>query len=408
MIVSFNYSVANKNWSLIFLSLLAIFFPFTGAAAHNILFWLAVISFCFSISFYKNLKVVIKNPVSQLSLIIFFFMSISLIWNGYSANAINGLLKYKEFIFIALLPAAMLNKKTAQMITVFFITGLLLALIASYLIYFDLFRPNGHYNSFSGRILHGLQMNVLLLFLLYQVFIKKRNQIISIIISLLIIANITIIEPSRTAQITMLSVEFLFIVIYLIDNPIRDEIKILTIPLLFIVFTVAVFNFASIKTLTKINELPPDLHEITEKDLRNSDPRAAFYLNGLNLIAKKPITGFGLGNIEEPYQSLRKEQISQKNEDKYAVTNNLHNQFLQISVEIGVIGGLIFSIFVISTLFTEANIALKSGIFLITLISNAFNSSFLDHGDGWILLLTLSLLIAHSSPSEQIEKVAAK
>jgi len=131
MIVSFNYSLANKNWSLIFLSLLAILFPFTGAAAHNILFWLAVISFFFSTPFYRNLKIVIKNPVAQLSLIIFFFISISLVWNGYTTDAINGLFKYKEFIFIALLPAAMLNGKTARIVTIFFITGLLLALIAS-------------------------------------------------------------------------------------------------------------------------------------------------------------------------------------------------------------------------------------------------------------------------------------
>ena len=205
----------NKHYSLrvsvLFIAILSFSFPFTGAGLHNLLFWLAIIFFGLSGNYRQATKLVRDEPVIRSGLFLFGFLSLSLIWHEASAESFAWLMKYKEFLLLPILVSILSQKNSQNLVFTSFLIGLLLTLYASYFIYFDLFRPNGNWNSLNARILHGLQMNVLLSFALYQIISKQKWRIFWSITSLLIITNLIIMEPGRTSQI-MLVLNTLFFV----------------------------------------------------------------------------------------------------------------------------------------------------------------------------------------------------
>ena len=406
----------NKHYSLrasvIFIAILSFSFPFTGAGLHNLLFWLAIIFFGLSGNYRQATKLVRDEPVIRSGLFLFGFLSLSLIWHGASAESFAWLMKYKEFLLLPILVSILSQKNSQNLVFTSFLIGLLLTLYASYFIYFDLFRPNGNWNSLNARILHGLQMNVLLSFALYQIISKQKWRIFWSITSLLIITNLIIMEPGRTSQI-MLVLNTLFFV-FLIGKKINLAKKIVML-LAILTVSVLVAKYTDMRTLNNISHFDsssitfsygksstlPYPHNVFEDHLsiRNLDNRAAFYINGLHLIINKPFGGYGLGNTGLAYEKLKNAQATYGMQDIYPTTVNLHQQLLQISTEVGLLGGVLFVLFVYRLLrfAIEAKNPLVFSVFLITAIQTSFNSSFLDHGDGWVLMLIIALAISYKN-----------
>jgi len=185
--------------------------------------------------------------------------------------------------------------------------------------------------------------------------------------------------------------------------------------LAFLTVAVLVAKYTDIRTLN--NDSHIDISSIISSDgksstlpyphnvfeghlsLRNLDHRAAFYINGLHLIINKPFGGYGLGNTGLAYEKLKNAQATYGTQDIYPTTVNLHQQLLQIITEVGLLGGVLFVLFIYSLLrlALETRNPLVFSVFLITVIQTSFNSSFLDHGDGWVLMLIISLVITYKN-----------
>ena len=377
---------------------LAFIFPLSSAGLHNLILFSVLITFLLSKERNTLLFVYKGNLTIKLATILFIYLALSVLWNGITENTLKFLLKYREFIILGLLTAILSHKTIFKLTYKALLLGLVITLLASYLIYFDLwFWRNGEWNSLHMRIFHGLQMNILLLISLYQLLIKQKYRALSATIVLAIIINLILIEPGLTSQLSMIALLVFFAVHNLRKNKSTIKPQIIIISFFIIGFLFLAFTTTGIRVLDNQNRIQGPIHSMDEKDIRNLDIRAAWYINGFHLLYENSLTGYGLGNIREPYLQYKNNQVLNNEQDLFVSPDNVHNQFLQISLETGIVGGIFFTIFLTSILLLK-NIptSLKTGVFIITALSNLFNSSFLDHGDGWILMLVISLLIAKS------------
>lgn len=396
--ISINPSL-QSSLSIYSLSTATFLFPFTGAALHNILLFFTLAFYYFSQKKITYFGVFKQSPTVKLGLILFVYLFASTIWNNFDAQAISALAKYRIFILIGFLAALLYSKQNLRIVYLSLTAGLILSLTSSYLIFFDIFpKPEGVWNSLSGRILHGLQMNVLLILVFHQLFIKKKNQAISSFLIITIILNLIFIEPGRTSQLTMFTLIFLFFSSYL--KSLSDTVSIRKKTLL-LVLTLSVplglFYYSGNKVFDNSENLPIEISDVSLSTMSRSDVRFAYSINGLRLIEQEPIKGYGLGNVGNAYKKLKDAQISNGTADDYRATDNLHNQFLQIIAETGIFGGIIFTLFIFSILFIRQHVDVTTlGVFAIVFITSSVNSSFKDHGDSWVLLILLSLFISQA------------
>jgi len=385
--------------SIYSLATVTFLFPFTGAALHNILLFLTIAFYYFSRKKITYLELFKQSPTVKLGLILFVYLFASTTWNNFDAQAISALFKYRIFILIGFLAALLYSKQNFRIVYLSLTAGLLLSLASSYLIFFDIFpKPEGVWNSLSGRILHGLQMNVLLILALHQLFIKKKRQVLLSFLIITIILNLIFIEPGRTSQLTTFTIIFLFFSSYLksLSDTVCIRNKILLLVLTPLVL-LGLFYYSGNKIFDNAENLPIRISDISLYTLSRSDVRLAYSINGLRLIKQEPIKGYGLGNIGNPYEKLKDSQILNGTADHYRATDNLHNQFLQITAETGIVGGVIFTLFILSILYIRPNIDVMTlGVFATIFITSSVNSSFKDHGDSWFLLILLSLFISRA------------
>ena len=150
---------------------------------------------------------------------------------------------------------------------------------------------------------------------------------------------------------------------------------------IFIFFFIPLFSAYTIFNSTNLNQSDVDLsNRITtiNTDDTSTSNRLRFYNHALNQVLSHPFMGVGLGNwkfksIESDYTEIR----------GYIVPYHVHNDFLEIATELGLIGFLSYlSIFLISVFFlfyfalksnslTELLIYLFLGIFIISYFIDA-------------------------------------
>tara|TARA_B100000214_G_scaffold142318_1_gene101828 strand:- start:206 stop:1390 length:1185 start_codon:yes stop_codon:yes gene_type:complete len=110
--------------------------------------------------------------------------------------------------------------------------------------------------------------------------------------------------------------------------------KQLFVPALMILLSIPVFNYGNLNSENKnYNILSLTADESTNQ-------RIHFYSLALDLVSNKPITGHGLGSWK--YESLKYKDPSS---NSVLVPYYTHNDFLQILVELGIVGLIIYFLF---------------------------------------------------------------
>jgi len=370
-------------------------FMFTRAAANNILLFFTVLFFIASSDRSTFFNVIKKDITARTGAILFLFFVFSLFWNGLLDNSIKFLFKYREFFLIGIFSAIMLEKSILKIILKSHLIASLAVLIASYLMFYDLwFWQNGNWNSLHARIFHGLVMNILLMFSLYQISYKDKHKIVYSIISLAVFINLFFIEPGRSSQLTMVAILFIFIPSILNKLPHKSKIISICLTAILAIVVIISFYYSTGSRFTDLEIINDESRNFTE-NFRRADIRASWYANGLELALKKPLQGHGLGNVYQPFNDLILQRKKDGISEGFHAPVQVHNQFLQTFIETGVIGLALFVFFVFSILKMKGTPKpVIFGSFVIVLVYNLFNSSFLDHGNGYILLLLLSVLIA--------------
>jgi len=279
------------------------------------------------------------------------FMILSLLWTKNFGYWKFYVVKYFHYMILSFV--IYLSIKNSKSLINFFIGGLFVSEITSYLIFFGIIHKNGVLPSDPTPFMHHIEYSFYLvigaIFLIDRFFsVKKWNKekIFSIIFFITISFNLFIIN-GRTGQIVYIVVLFLIIVTYF-KITLKNIILSILIGVIGFMFLYKVspnfhhkFN-KTIKMVMKLDKLHPC----------SADGNRIYMLKaGIEIFKENSIIGVGVGDVMDEFKKyVIKNMPYFKCSFRY---NHLHNQYIQILVQVGSVGMVIFlSIFYF--LFKEA------------------------------------------------------
>ena len=278
-----------------------------------------------------------------------------------------------------------------------FFLGAFTALVASYLIYFDILNFEDGRRSLANRIFHGFLMMSLFVFV---AGLKLNKQYAGFLLSffLVVIAyNVLAVETGRTAYICLGFVGFYYLTYRFKTWKSRALGSMLGI---FLVTLIGIIEPVLVSTVS--SSAVNIFGAIMENSYSNSAGlRAEYYRGGFHLWAESPIYGLGLANISQALDRMYNVGLIR------VFTDNLHSEYLTMLVGGGALGLILHFLFLAFLWrafrmqpLVEINRGISldvqfvgQGIVLVIAIFSLFNSTFKDFGEKQLLLFMLPLLI---------------
>lgn len=187
-------------------------------------------------------------------------------------------------------------------------------------------------------------------FLIYSILQLKKFKIISFISSFVIFALIIFasgtLNSTRGAIITYTSLAPVLLIISIVIYFKSKKYKLMIISIIYSLSVIISFPFNSYlsdffgkseKNITnRISSLNVLIEEgnVTDESINQ---RKSFYSQALSVIINNPLTGIGIGNWKIKSIDTNKENII-----GYTVPYHVHNDYLEIGAEIGLVGLLIY------------------------------------------------------------------
>ena len=149
---------------------------------------------------------------------------------------------------------------------------------------------------------------------------------------------------------------------------------------------------------TRFNEgvvnMQSDLKPGPEQSQTSMGQRYMFWRYSLELIAEKPLFGHGTGSFAKEYERIASTETM--------MAKNPHNEFLMVSVQLGVVGLLIYLGFLANQYFLSKKLAdqekyVAQGLLLTLIITSLFNTPIMDHAEGHWFLMMIALCYASLS-----------
>lgn len=358
------------------------------------------------ISFYLMLRnndiynIFIRNSTNLYIFILIIFFCFSFLYTN--SNLQESFDVFKKYIKLLYIPLCFyiyqiewVRKKSID----FFICGSTLALIASYLKFFNILDPIIIYNIFSletynEKLSSGVQVfqssithGIVFSFFSYITFFKanKNNHYLYYILSFFSFYNVLFMNDSRSGYIIII-----FLLLYIIFQKIKynQGKKIYLIPL--IIFSVLFFSNKNIIE-NKINQTIDNYELIRTNDYDTSiGLRYIWWKNGIENILNKPFFGYGVGGYKVSIINYaKKNNIDIKN----LISNNPHNEFISISTQLGIAGLSLFFLLLYTFYKNSLNKNLSFAVLIIVVISCFFNSAFYNNivGIFFVLMISYSL-----------------
>lgn len=379
--------------------------PLLGNAAHNLLLGLPVILLLCSRMIIQYPTLLKDNSTALICTTLFIWMAISISWSSAESNySIKMLSKYREFLLIPLFMIYFsinsIRKKTFGVLYI----ALLLSLIFSYLIHFDIVNFWDNQHSIKNRIFHGISTAFFAYMSLQAMLAYKKYRFVFVLIFLTTIHNLFFIENGRTGYILICTLTILFC---------WQQWKIKGLLVLLgtgSAIAALVILYTDLSHLRLFNN--PDANVNSEvfnlSTIQQIDIRIEYYVFSLLAFMDSWVLGHGIGGFPQAYLDQHSLIASH-----WEPTVNSHNEYLQISVQTGILGLILFLSFLISILCNRRNKPILQQQFQTALattfiISCMFNSSFMDHGDGTLFMILTALISGTSwnnsgQPNEDIQ-----
>lgn len=311
----------------------------------------AIFSVILLIKFIKNKKIRVSiNDALLLSIILLIFSLLTIFWAIDQNNAIGGTLRYLSLIIFSILLMQISKEEREKILNIIPYSGLIMLVISIAMGFIPEIR-NIVYSE-SNRITGFFQYsNTFALYLLIGFIIatNKKNNKYLILISIILLLGIFM-TGSRTT--------FLIVTLYIIYISFRKENKFRKwygIGYLGIILVIGIYVLIT-KNLENIGR-------IFSISLNSSTlwGRLLYWKDGINLLIQNI---FGYGYMGYSYK------IYELQTGMYQ-TKFIHNDYLQMALDIGIIPLIVFIIFLIKSIFSKKNTTLNKSI-LITIMLHMF------------------------------------
>jgi O-antigen ligase len=290
---------------------------------------------------YSNKYKIIKgNGIAILSIVVFGLYVIGMLYSTAEINDISdSLYKAAHFLLIPLLIPLFRFEKTRRYALWGFLSAMTLTLLLSYMMWLNIIPANNILKGtpeqpevFKYYLTQNILMSLSAFLFAVQALQTRSGQIkvIFSILSILAIFNVFFMVPGRTGQLVML-----FLVFYFFFSWLRW--KSLAVTLAFLMILSFTFYFFPSTPLHQRFSLM--IKEISEWNPNQATPeyassiglRLEFYKNSLQIIRKNLYIGVGTGGFKKAYASQVKNTFMVK-------TDNPHNEYLMITVQLGFLG----------------------------------------------------------------------
>lgn len=356
---------------------------------------LTVLCWLFSGNFLQTTSLTVRRPFAFVSALLFLLFIIGVFYSPVPIeDSLDILKKYRELAFIPILISLFYNQSKAAAFAVnCFVGGLVCLLISSYIIHFDLIPFDRYGDSHIHHITHSFFMAILAFWAMHKFCISWQYKYYWLIVFFAATFNLVFISTGRTGMFTYIILTTLFLIQKLSFKK-------------FILGTALIITvFAGIySTSDNISfQLQRVFHEIKQYDKGQSTTsvgmRFDWFYNSITLIKQRPVFGHGTGSFEYVQEKL----IEGK---KTVPTDNPHNEYLFIGVQIGLIGMatfvLLFLLQLISSLnLNEYNRNLLQGVIISMMAGCVMNSFLFDsmqgHYYGFLAALIFSSCQQHCS-----------
>ena len=323
--------------------------------------------------------------------LLFIWLLITVLWSDRSSGTnVTALSEYRLFFMIPIIASCLaINARSVRYVLASICMGLLVALIASYLLNAGMLEVSGAQYSLANRIFHGFIMAVF--FVICGYFTVQGAwwvRVFAFILMVVIAYNVLNIETGRTGilQIVALSVALPFIFL-----PLKRAV---------------LFFFASVCLLVLAYHHLDRFESVVDRTLHNAEnavvqndtrssagKRIEFYRGALKIIETAPMFGVGVGDVSTSFANAYKEGRIK------VLTDNVHSEYLNMTLAGGVLGLLCFAAFLASLGWSGVRMlrdgfpqgSLLIGLCILVSISALFNSTIKDYGEKHALLVLLTM-----------------
>lgn len=402
----------NDEINIKIVNILAVIYLFSLTVSYKIsgtLIYIILFIFLLNPKVGTYLKNSLKNSFVQAGLL---YLAVILIWfiGTHDLSFAITQLKINKFYILPILFFAFIRVEYFKYYVLAFILGAIVNFVWTYLMFFNII-DNHYSNLIINQSEHAFLIFLTIISLFYRL-VKYEDKlvykILIIFIILLLSSNVFLLKKTQiVSYVIVLFVAF----IYLYR---KDIVKILILSLTFLsIFLIGInFLFPTVK-YQLLHELDGVQKAIQKQDFTNSmSARLGVAYYSLQVIEDSPIFGYGTGDhayeVKKAINNSELKNIDSKSYDILIGTLitgkhvTLHNTFLQVLVQYGIIGLLIFlNIFYQILKFTKG----ETNIYSLLIVSSV-TIAFLQFLSGWdfqfgnlaqIFIITICLLILSQS-----------
>lgn len=348
---------------------------------------LALACWIFSGQAIKIKEIFTGNAVGRTALLFFALLILGLSYSSVSlSESLGWLKKYRELLLMVAFMPFLKEEKHRQWAIYSFFIGVLVSLFLSSLMGVGLVRPKIWGYSVLSPITHTTFMSFFVFWLAHSLLDDERHRFIKAALIAWALYNIFFMTTGRTGQVV-------FIVLAVLFMKQRFVGKKYIIGMVLVISLLAVFLSFSDKFSNIINEIQSDTEAYMAGDTYTDiGLRLEFAQNSLLLVKKRPFTGYGTGSFSYEYRQLAAEK-------GILPTENPHNEYLVLAVQLGVVGlGALLYLFIVQWQEAgklERNLAsLAQGLVLTMATGCLANSWLLDSHEGHFFAYFSALLFA--------------
>jgi O-antigen ligase len=379
-------SVASKQDSVVragaFCSaLLMLAVPFSTAISIGLTF---LVFACWILSSrFRNLPMLLRNnPIAASALLVYGLLLTGALYSDAAVDNVWSMLrKYRELPLLVILLPFMQEEKYRRWVITAFIVASIVTLAASHLKDLGIL-PLSRLGTptFKSRITHNLFMAFFAYYCAHRAKTAVNRRWLWLGLCLLAVFNLFVVVEGRTGQVI-----FVLLILMFIFQRFKVKPAMILAPLVLL-------GFVGMLTISgDENRFEEGIQESRDymqgrQDLGTSmGQRLYFWQHSIDLIRESPLIGYGTGSFAKEFKRIT------GNAD--LIAENPHNEYLMITVQLGLVGLFAYLIFLASQWRCSFDLPedrrwFAQGICLSLAVNSLFNTTFLDHTEGhWYAIL---------------------
>lgn len=407
MIYKFPTPLDSARWLIILILVALMFSP----AITNLAELILVITILFSNELRKRVIGACRQPIVIGAIVFYIIITVGVLYSvgGYK-EALSMWVGWRKILLLPLAIALFDDAEWKLKLTIILIVSASIFCVLSYIgVATNLYFPVPEHalgitlrNHATQGIIFAVAAFSAAVLLISTPKLPNFMRLILAAASLLFIINIAFITIGRSGYIVLI-VCSLSIVIGLLISTRQIKVKSIIVGIISLTILSATLMLAPSSHQRIVQAFSEANNYQHATQITSIGVRMYFWENTLNMIAKKPLFGYGTGAFETAYQN----EVSNQSGIAATITSDPHNQFLKVAAEHGLVGFIAFMAFLACSLKQKPSAPYRMlglGVLAAWMATSLANSHFSTFSEGTFIYIWLGAMMAN----EKVDDVHTK